>query len=197
MRLIIKTLNIIFTLIIFTLILSIACAYSYQYSTDYFQREFERHKSNAYLQAMYKKIVIASGQKAPPLVILPDKGINARATIDNITVNQGMVNYTKNDNEIALVLAHELSHYQLKHVMQEDPTELSSLGRVIWQLQKELNADKLGAFYAMQAGYDVCSGREIWKRLKEQEGDVIENLGHPTDIFRYVNLKLPQCRGDL
>lgn len=162
-----------------------------------FEEMYSKGAYKKHYEEMFDKIGRESGQNYPNLLISDAVNINAYTTQDNIIITQGMIDFIDNDNELALVMGHEIAHYILKHVFVEDPEDIGLIQKMIWGLQKEENADKLGAFLAMQAGYDVCSGREVWKRFKETHGDVLENVSHPTDIFRYVNLRLPWCEGDL
>lgn len=193
-KFIFKTLMLSLVLLVFLILVSRI----YVWSDEYFEQQYLDSKKSSHIQEVYDRLVKASGQEAPDLLILRnDKKVNASCSSDRIRLYGGMIDFVKNDDELALVLAHEISHYQLKHVFQDNPMNNSFEENIIWDLQKEENADKLGGFMMMQAGYDVCKGRKMWLRLKEQEGDVLENLGHPTDIFRYVNLNMPWCGDEL
>lgn len=163
----------------------------------YYENYVTYMKSEEHIRDVYRKLVIASGQSYPPLYIMKaNRNVNAYTSSEGIFILGGMIDLIQNDDELALVLGHELSHYQLKHVFQQNPSTNSYNDNLIWDLQKEENADKAGAFMMLQAGYDVCNARKIWLRLKNEEGDIIENLSHPTNIFRYVNLNMPWCMGE-
>lgn len=152
--------------------------------------------SLTHIQDVYDRLERASGQMAPELLVLKDDPtVNASDDGQFVRLYGGLLRFMKNDDELALVLAHEIAHYNLKHTEQPYPADLSSDQRVEWDLQRELNADKAGAFMMMQAGFNVCEGRKIWLAIRNEWGDPVENLGHPTDIFRYVNLRLPSCDG--
>lgn len=53
----------------------------------------------------------------------------------------------------------------------------------------EANADKMGAVYVMKAGYDVCEGREFFKRLLQNNGDYLGG-DHPGFAYRYSELNI-------
>ena len=53
----------------------------------------------------------------------------------------------------------------------------------------EANADKLGAVYMIKAGFDICKGREIFKRWKIEGGNKL-NSYHPSYSYRYDELNI-------
>jgi predicted Zn-dependent protease len=48
--------------------------------------------------------------------LAPDDVKNAYADGENIVVYKGMMDFFKNDEEIALVFSHELAHNSMKHI---------------------------------------------------------------------------------
>ena len=153
--------------------------------------EYKYTHTNAYkeahIQQIFQKIRIATGRanEVPPLTIVNQPVINAYATPTGIFIYQGMIDYCQNDDEIAMVLGHEVSHVMLGH--------LDKLAANSDQEQQVLEsmADKMGALYMMRAGYNICTGRAIWNRLTNQYG---ESMGgdHPDNAYRYEQLDV-QC----
>jgi Zn-dependent protease with chaperone function len=87
-------------------------------------------------------------------------------------------------DSIALVLGHELAHIHLRH------NELKDFyGNKLGSQYNEAMADKLGAFYALRAGFDVCKGREVWKYFLNKYGNRI-NSTHPNHSYRYEELDI-------
>lgn len=149
---------------------------------------------NHHIEEIYLKVAKATGQDYPPFRIEENESINAYATSEEIVLFTGMINFSNaNDDEIALILGHELGHYILDHVNQPVP-DLKYTSETHRSKKYELNSDKIGAFLMTQAGYDVCKGRELWKRMKDTFGDIVEKDSHPNAIFRYENLKTPNCK---
>ena len=161
-----------------------------------YDKHYSREAYIKHYQDLYNDIGRQSGQVYPPLRISDSMVVNAFATENEVIVTKGMLEFVNNDDELAMVLGHEISHFILKHVFQPNLPGMGPIENMMWDLQKEENADKLGAFLALQAGYDVCNGRQVWLRL-HNAGDALENTSHPHHIFRYVNLKMPSCRGEL
>lgn len=135
------------------------------------------------VRQIYKKLTAVTGVGAHPMLIISDKTtINASTNGIFIDIHQGMVD-NFNSQEIALVLGHELAHVYLNHVGG------SASSDKIESQYDEAMADKLGAFYMMRAGYDVCEGREAWKRIRLKYGNDIDST-HPNYSFRYDELNV-------
>ena len=140
-----------------------------------------------HIQEMYLKLVAATGRynDVPPLIIVDEPVVNAYASPDKIVLYQGIIDFSKNDDEIALILGHEIAHVLLSHL-----DKLSAKTTEEQQVLESM-ADKMGAYYMMRIGYDVCKGREIWKRFELSDGDKLGG-SHPSDAYRYNQLNV-QC----
>jgi predicted Zn-dependent protease len=82
-----------------------------------------------------------------------------------------MLNITNKD-ELALVLGHELAHYKLGHHGSNHRNEYA--------------ADALGYQYAAKAGYNVCRGKNIFKKFRKGG-----SATHPDPRDRIKHL--PRC----
>ena len=51
-----------------------------------------------------------------PIILTQDNIVNAFADGERILMTQGIVNYSKDENEIALIIAHELAHNDRGHL---------------------------------------------------------------------------------
>ncbi len=142
-------------------------------------------------KAVFERLAIYSGsQRIHPLVIEASPIMNAWTNGTYITITTGLLSIMKNDDEVALVLAHEIAHdlaYDVPHIiLLKDLNPMNSN-------ENEANADKLGAFIMMRAGFDICKGKEIMKTFRENFGDDAVDIGHPSNAFRLDQLNLPQC----
>lgn len=147
------------------------------------------------IQNIYNSLWVQTGMTTEyvPLTIDKSSTINAYATVGGITIFQGMIDFTKSDDEIALVLGHEIAHV-LSHDMTADISDEEWLGK--YQIsQMEARADKLGAVYIIKAGYDVCKARDMWLRLVKSGGDYLF-ADHPGLAYRYSQLNF-QCSSGL
>jgi membrane-associated protease RseP (regulator of RpoE activity) len=92
--------------------------------------------------------------------------VNAFADGRTILVTTGMLRFSRNDDELAVVLGHELAHNVLGHSV-----------RSYKRFEKE--ADYLGCYFAARAGYDVSRGVEFWRRLaRESPGAISESASY-------------------
>ena len=135
---------------------------------------------------MYNRLVAQTGQTQDklPFRIVNKNEINAYTDGKKVVIFRGMLEFCKNDSEVAMILGHELAHKMLKHTDYSDFTENKEELTVA-----EANADKMGAVYMLKAGYDICKGRELWKRLEHDKGNY-QNGTHPNYAYRYSELNI-------
>ena len=97
-----------------------------------------------------------------------------------IILNEGLINDV-NDDELALVLAHEYAHHLLDHV----ESLMVHRDRVGFNPKyAEKMADFLGYYISVTAGYDKCAGYNLWSRKTEESGDYILGESHPSGSQR-------------
>lgn len=105
-----------------------------------------------------------------PVKISERKGIYASTNGKRIKISRGLIRFTATDDELALVLGHELSHILLDHsgVMR------SSLIR-----NAELEADRLGISIVARAGYNTETAARFLPRLAK----AFHYLNEPQDTY--------------
>jgi hypothetical protein len=100
------------------------------------------------------------------------KQVNAFANGDYVTITTAMLDFVRSDDELALILGHELSHNILHHpaLLDEQGVPEKGLlraigknGSLVWKSEEE--ADRLGIRLMWSAGYDVSAAIPFWKRL--------------------------------
>ncbi len=106
---------------------------------------------------------------APGLRYNPSPVVNAQCGVFSISINAGMLQFVRNDAELALVLGHELAHYKLGHRGSTPSNEFA--------------ADALGAIFSSHAGYGVCTGAQVVKRFNDRSSKT-----HPDSNERYKKL---------
>ncbi len=166
---------------------------AFTYNHVVFADSAKRSYDPVHVQVIFDKLAMNSGTTSIlPLVILKSPMVNAWTDGKNITITTGLLDLMNgNDDELALVLGHEMGHvinYDLEHGIMEDV-----LGFPVDNRYKEAAADKIGAFIAMRAGFDVCNGKSIFAKFKVAFGDDAGAMGHPDQAFRLDQLDLPQC----
>ncbi len=150
----------------------------------YLQTHLTREQKNERIHALYDRLTAATGESTEmrPLRIVDSPVMNAYANEKEVVLFTGLSDKTESDDEIAMVLAHEIAHITLGHVYIKDPLESLQISVL------ESQADKMGAIYMMKAGYDICSGRELMKRW-EKNGDYLGG-DHPSYSYRYMQLNI-------
>jgi predicted Zn-dependent protease len=103
--------------------------------------------------------------------LAPGSAINANANGLVAQISGRLVNWVESDDELALVIAHEMAHNLLDHPKRlNEKSALSGLttslglsGRA--QRQMELDADRMGIIMAASAGYNYKIAPDFWARL--------------------------------
>jgi predicted Zn-dependent protease len=103
---------------------------------------------------------------------------NAYVGDGRIKVCLGMLRFVQSDDELAVVLGHELGHLPTS-------AERSLLGEG-W-IDAEREADIRGLFYAHRAGYDITGGARVFERMAVELSSVLWEVGsHPSHAERIV-----------
>jgi Peptidase family M48 len=115
-----------------------------------------------------------------------------------IWVNTGLLNDTS-DDELAVVLGHELAHYTHEHTRRS--VKNGKLSLLAWgsgySRDLEDQADRVGLRYAYEGGFDVERAIDMWSRVRSRFGekDVATNWfagdhSRPTDRIRTIRREL-------
>ena len=108
--------------------------------------------------------------------LAPSGDLNSSANGDVAQINGRMLLWLRNDDEIALVIGHEVAHNILGHnqrIASErlDTGLVSALGLHGGALRgMEYDADALGTWLAANAGYEYRIAPDLWKRLTAAAG---------------------------
>ena len=153
-----------------------------------------------------------------PLVFTRDQIINAFADGKNTYITQGIAEYSRDDNELALVIGHELAHNNRKHIEAKTTNAilgsivgltldlliiasggysngeytdmLSKIGAQAYSVEFEQEADYAGLYYAKRAGYDISEANEFWTRMgAKNPSSIAHNSTHPATAARFVALR--------
>lgn len=151
----------------------------------------------------------------PVILNYNDNEINAYADGERIVVSKGIVRFSESDNEIAMVIAHELAHSALMHVnkMQQNVTlgafggyaldglfaglgvgtggQFSALGQDIamqqYSIPFEQEADYVGMYFMARAGYPTNGIADFWRRMgAEGSASLTVRRTHPTSPERFI-----------
>ena len=104
------------------------------------------------------------------------KEVNAHASWSGIYINQGMLEFLDNEDELAEILGHELGHIHYGDVWQ---THYKAM---------ETRADIYGFNLAKAAGFNACNGAEVMHKFEIVFGNRVNNT-HPQNRVRYDTLE--------
>jgi len=97
--------------------------------------------------------------------------VNAFANGRTVVMTTSMLGFLRSEDELAVVLGHEMSHNILRHptLLDEQGVPKRGIGRAfgkngkrVWRTEKE--ADRLGIRLMAAAGYDVNAAIPFWRR---------------------------------
>jgi predicted Zn-dependent protease len=146
-------------------------------------------------------------------VLLLDDRINAFSDGKHIIITNGLIRAVENDNELALVVAHEIEHNVLGHIGKKRrnvplgsifdilvlaTTGISTggafgrLGGAAYSQGFEFEADYARLYIAARAGYDIKGAANFWRRLAAEHPQTIEKgfaASHPSTPERFVAME--------
>jgi len=116
--------------------------------------------------------------------------VNAFADGRNITVTSGMMEFAKNDDELALIIGHELAHNTMGHIRKSIGNYIISLGGTRYTRPFESEADYVGLYYMVRAGYSPNGVEGFWQRLAKTSPKGINRAKtHPTFPDRFLRIR--------
>ncbi|MEQ1597913.1 MAG: M48 family metalloprotease [Methylotenera sp.] len=166
-----------------------------------------------------KKVTITPVKSCDFSVFLaPDDVKNAYADGKNIVVYKGMMDFFKADEEIALVLSHELAHNSMKHIDAKQKNAMvggifgllldvaaaaagvntngefaktgAGLAGNSYSVEFEQEADYVGLYFMKKAGYEIEHAADFWRRMAVNNSQAITvKSSHPTTPQRFVAIE--------
>lgn len=141
--------------------------------------------------------------------------INAYADGGNIFITPAMMNFLKNDDELAVILGHEYAHNLMGHIAAQHENQMagmlvgttldvlaavggfgtgslfsnagSQIGALSYSQQFESEADYIGLYIAANSGFDISDAADIWRRLSLKDPKLIDMATtHPTNPHRFL-----------
>jgi len=115
--------------------------------------------------------------------------INAYADGRNITLTAGMMEFVARDQELALIIGHELGHNTMGHIRKVIGNYIVSLGATRYTRPFESEADYVGLYYMVRAGYSPENVEGFWRRLaKVAPKNISRAKTHPVFPDRFLRL---------
>jgi hypothetical protein len=137
--------------------------------------------------------------------------VNAYADDRRVMVTRGMIGFTRNDDELAYVLAKSMAHNMLGHAAAQRST--GTIGSIIDSLmsvrpdlsmligsggikamtaERDAAADRLSLYLLARAGYDIDDAASFWKRLSTTYPTTVLNgytANHPATPARVAAIE--------
>lgn len=146
-----------------------------------------------------------------PTMLQLNSEVNAYADGKKIVVFSGMMDFVRSDDELGLIVGHELAHNAMGHVEAKSGNAalgglfgvvltgltgvnltgaFQQMGAGAFSQEFEHEADYVGLYYSARAGYDIAREPELWRRMAVQHPAAI-NRGstHPPTAERFVALE--------
>lgn len=149
-----------------------------------------------------------------PITLSPQQIINAFADGKQILIARGMVNFAKNDDELALVISHEMAHNIMKHIEarkqnmglglladialvlltrgQVTNSNFAGVGANAYSQEFEAEADYVGLYVMAQAELPITDAPKFWRRMAAANPASIKTshgATHPSTSYRMVALE--------
>lgn len=152
-------------------------------------------------------------------VIWGKQEVNAYADGKSIAIHEGMMKFAKDDNELALAIAHELAHNGMGHVESQTKNALGAgllgfalevavisaggyadgsitnnmmaVGQRAYSQDFEKEADYVGMYMLARAGFPTEGAANFWRRMAaENDAGAITTGGtHPTSPERFIAIE--------
>jgi Zn-dependent protease with chaperone function len=171
------------------------------------------------------RLIIRRNGKRQGLYITPEKTcnfgftiknkdqINAYATGDDIVIFTGIMDFAEKDEELALVISHEMAHNVMGHIPKKQGNAIlgvilgsaldiyvgtdvfgrlaGNIGQRAYSQAFEGEADYVGVYFAARAGYDMSNAANIWRRMGAANPDNIDLAGssHPSSAKRFLAIE--------
>ncbi len=152
------------------------------------------------------------------VVIQQSDSVNAYADGINIYITYGMLRFVENDDELAVVLAHEIAHNVMLHIEKKKKNavagafagalldglaaaygvntggEFSGLGSNIagnsYSVEFEQEADYVGQYLMARAAYDPDVAPDFWRKMGvNSSGSISYSSSHPSTANRFISLE--------
>ncbi|WP_233345590.1 M48 family metallopeptidase [Litorimonas taeanensis] len=115
--------------------------------------------------------------------------INAFADGRHITINTGMMEFAESDEELAMIVGHELAHNTMGHIRKIVSNMILSGFSSRYTRPFESEADYVGMYYAQRAGVNIESVESFWRRLAiVSPKGVGRAKTHPTFPDRFLRI---------
>jgi len=123
------------------------------------------------------------------IYLMESEELNAFTVGGKIFFTKGMYKFCKTADEMACIIGHEIGHNELGHINEnisriKTANNFGTIGQMSafvgtlvtssFNQKNEAHSDFIGIDLAVAAGYNGCASVDLWKRMKELEGEYQE-----------------------
>ena len=121
------------------------------------------------------------------IFISDEKYVNAWTLGGKILITDSLLSFCRNDDELACIISHEIMHNELGHIELEmrdgdlikmlfssysgKAEYILSFFRDPFLQEDEAYSDMYGIDLADAAGFNICSFKDFWERMDEEDGE--------------------------
>ncbi|MCW8884015.1 MAG: M48 family metalloprotease [Motiliproteus sp.] len=147
-----------------------------------------------------------------PILISNQDTVNAYANGRQIILTKGLLRFSEQDSDLALVIAHELAHNAFGHVPKivknaftgvavdllafgfgiPSPAAFTITGANLHRQQFEAEADHIALYILARSGQPIDHAADFWRRVAAEYPDQIDkNIGasHPSSPERFLAIE--------
>ena len=100
------------------------------------------------------------------------------------------MDFVQSDDELALIIGHELAHNTMGHIRKVLSNYIISFGGTRYTRPFESESDYVGLYYLVRAGYSPEGVESFWQRLSTKAPRGINRAKtHPTFPDRYLRIQ--------
>lgn len=114
-----------------------------------------------------------------PVWLVRSNDMNAATDGNAVAMTTGLYALLRSDDEIALILGHELAHILLGHMASRSAADPA----------REIEADRTGLELAASAGFDINAAPALWKRLNNMQAAASLSATHPAGPAREAAIR--------
>jgi predicted Zn-dependent protease len=151
------------------------------------------------------------------LSAIKDDAVNAWADGKNVYITSAMLRFASDDDELAVVMSHEISHNAMRHMDAkkknatlgaifgaildiaaasqgvntggEFTNDMAAAASMAFSQDFEREADYVGLYVLARAGRPIANSPDFWRRMAEEApGSIKFASSHPTTAERFVRL---------
>ena len=146
-----------------------------------------------------------------PILLVQNDSVNAFANGSQIGITTGMIRFAEEDEQLGLVIAHELGHNIMDHISKLRTNSLlgtivdlaaayygvntqgifGQAGARMYSQEFEAEADYVGIYYMERAGYSIDNVADFWRDMAvEHPGSINQSHAstHPATPERFLEI---------